>query len=93
MQVKRLIRAAIAVIAFSPIAAFAGGGDDFAKEWLSSLQGASTRSVEEVRAEARQAPNYGEHHPVEFAQPEESSTSRAEVKAELAKHGVPDVRA
>jgi hypothetical protein len=46
-----------------------------------------------VRAEARQAPNYGEHHPVEFAQPAESSTSRAEVRAELVKHGVPDVRA
>jgi len=85
MKTKQLIGAAAALLAFSPLAAFAGGGDQDSKQWLATLK--STRSVQEVRAEARQAKDYGQLHPVEV-QMSSGSVSRAEVKAELAKFGV-----
>jgi ABC-type glycerol-3-phosphate transport system substrate-binding protein len=87
MKAVKLIGAAVAALALSPLAAFAGGGDEASKQWLESLQ--STRSVQEVRAEARAAKDYGQRHPVEVqVAAEPSSRSRAEVKAELAKYGV-----
>lgn len=92
MNAKRLIRAAVTVLAFAPLAAFADGGDEASKQWLESLQ--STRSVQEVRAEARAAEQYGQRHPVEVqVAAEPSSRSRAEVKADLAKYGVRSVGA
>ncbi len=91
MKAKRLIRAAVAVLAFSPLAAVAGGGDEASKQWLQSLQ--STRSVEEVMAEARATPQFGQRHPVEVQMAAEPSRSRAAVKAELAKYGVRSVGA
>jgi ABC-type glycerol-3-phosphate transport system substrate-binding protein len=92
MNAKRLIHAAVTVLAFSPLAAFAGGGDEASKQWLQSLQ--STRSVHEVRAEARAAEEFGQRHPVEVqVAAEPSSRSRAEVKADLAKYGVRSVGA
>ena len=92
MKAKRLIHAAAAVLAFFPLAAFAGGGDEASKQWLESLP--STRSAQEVRAEARAAKEYGQRHPVEEqVAAEPTSRSRAEVKAELAKYGVRNVGA
>jgi hypothetical protein len=89
---KQLIRAAVTVPALSPLAAFADGGDEASKQWLESLQ--STRSVQDVRAEARAAEEHGQRHPVEVQVAAEPSTrSRAEVKAELAKYGVRSVGA
>ena len=44
--------------------------------------------MQEVRAEARQAKDYGQLHPVEVQMTSRSAVSRAEVKAELAKFGV-----
>ena len=86
MNAKRLIGAAAALLAFSPLAAFAGGGDQDSKQWLATLK--STRSVQEVRAEARQAKDYGQLHPVEVQVSSGSAVSRAEVRADLAKYGV-----
>jgi hypothetical protein len=75
MKAKQLTSATIAVIALSPFAAFAGGGDQGAKEWLDSLK--STRSAEEVRAEAREVRPTGQFHPAE------STRTREEVRTEL----------
>ena len=91
MKAKQLFTAAVAVFAFSPLAVLAEGGDEALNRWLEPTR--STRSVEKVRAEARTAVNYGERHPVEVQAASASTRSRAEVKAELATHGVPDVRA
>ena len=92
MKARQLIRAAVTVLAFSPLAAFADGGDEVSKQWLESLQ--STRSVQEVRAEARAVEEYGQRHPVEVqVAAEPGSRSRAEVKADLAKYGVRSVGA
>ena len=81
MKAKQLISATSAVIALSPFAAFAGGGDQGAKEWMDSLK--STRSAEEVRAEAREVRSTGQLHPVELAHPAESTRTREEVRTEL----------
>ena len=91
MNARELISAAVAVLAFSPLAAIAGGADEGSKDWFASLK--STRSVQEVRAEARSRMDYGQQHPVEVAKREESARSRAEVKADLARHGVQAVGA
>ena len=92
MKARQLIRAAVTVLAFSPLAALADGGDEVSKQWLESLQ--STRSVQEVRAEARAVEEYGQRHPVEVqVAAEPGSRSRAEVKADLAKYGVRSVGA
>jgi hypothetical protein len=93
MKSKQLLNAAVAVLALSPFVAFAGGGDERSKEWLASFK--STRTVEEVRAEAKGALLSGERHPVEVISVNlaEPMRSRAEVKAELAKHGTPRVGA
>jgi hypothetical protein len=87
MNAKRLIRATVTVLALSPLAALADGGDEASKQWLQSLQ--STRSVQEVRAEAHAVQQFGQRHPVEVqVAAEPTSRSRAEVKAELARYGV-----
>lgn len=86
MNAKRLITATIAVIALSPLAAFADAGDEQLNRWLDSLQ--STRTVEQVRAEARNLPSLGQLHPVEVQASAPSTVTRAEVRAELARHGV-----
>ncbi len=91
MKSQRLLNAALAVVALSPLAAFADAGDEPSKQWLASLK--STRSVQEVRAEAQRLPHLSDQHPVEAAVPAESTRSRAEVRAELAKHGVRNVGA
>jgi hypothetical protein len=88
MNAKRIVTATVAAIALSPFAAFADAGDEASKQWLDSLQ--STRTVEEVRAEARNRPSLGQLHPVEVqASAPPSTVTRAEVRAELARHGVP----
>jgi hypothetical protein len=86
MNAKRIIIATVAAIALSPLAAFADAGDEESKQWLDSLQ--STRTVEEVRAEARNLPSLGQLHPVELQTNTPSTVTRAEVRAELARHGV-----
>jgi hypothetical protein len=86
MNARQRISTAVAVLALSPLAAIAGGGDEASGQWLDSLQGA--RTVQEVRAEVRNLPSYGQQHPVEVQQPASSTLTRAEVQAELAKHGV-----
>ncbi len=91
MNTKRLLAASIAVLALSPFAAFADAGDEESKQWLASLQ--STRTVEEVRAEARNLPLLGQLHPVEVQPSAPSTLSRDEVRAELARYGVPQVGA
>jgi hypothetical protein len=85
MNAKKLLRTSIAVLALSPLAAFADAGDEESKQWLDSLQ--STRTVEEVRAEARNLPSLGQLHPVELQTSTPSTVTRAEVRAELARHG------
>jgi hypothetical protein len=85
MNAKNLLRTAIAALALSPFAAFAEGDED-SKQWLDSLR--STRTVEEVRAEARNLPSLGQLHPVEVQASAPSTVTRAEVRAELARHGV-----
>jgi len=92
MNTKKLLRTSIAVLALSPFAAFADAGDEASKQWLISLQ--STRTVEEVRAEARNRPSLGQLHPVEVqASAPPSTVTRAEVRAELARHGASHVGA
>lgn len=91
MNTKKLLRTSIAVLALSPFAAFADAGDEASKQWLDSLQ--STRTVEEVRAEARNRPSLGQLHPVEVETRAPSTVTRAEVRAELARHGVSHVGA
>jgi len=91
MNAKQLLSASIAVLALSPIAALADAGDEESKRWLDSLQ--STRTVEEVRAEARNLPSLGQRHPVEVQVSVPSTQTRAEVRAELARYGVPHVGA
>lgn len=86
MKAVKLIGAAVAALALSPLAALAGGGDEQSKQWLASLK--STRSVQEVRAEGREVQQYGQRHPVEVMKAAEATRSRAEVKAELAKYGL-----
>jgi len=91
MNAKQLLTASIAVLALSPFAAFADAGDEESKQWLDSLQ--STRSVEEVRAEARNLPLLGQLHPVEVQPSAPSTLTRDAVRAELARYGVPQVGA
>lgn len=78
MNAKKLLRTSIAVLALSPLAAFADAGDEESKQWLDSLQ--STRTVEEVRAEARNLPSLGQLHPVELQTSTPSMVTRAEVR-------------
>lgn len=87
MNVKNILSAALASLAIAPIAAFADGGDQLSQQWLASLK--STRSVEEVRAELATQPPLivGQRYPVDQAGTVSPERSRAEVKAELAKHG------
>lgn len=99
MKTQQFLKTAVAVLALSPLAAFAfaggggggGGGDEGSRQWLNSLK--STRTVQEVRAEARVARNYGERHPVEVELAPESTRSRAEIRADLAMYGVPMIGA
>ncbi len=85
MNAKQLLNTSIAVLALTPFTAFAEG-DEESKQWLDSLQ--SMRTVEEVRAEARNLPSLGQLHPVELQTSASSTVTRAEVRAELARHGV-----
>jgi hypothetical protein len=99
MKTKQLLNVAVVALVLSPLSAFAfnggggggGGGDEGSRQWLNSLK--STRTVQEVRAEARLARNYGERHPVEVELAPESTRSRAEVRADLAMYGVPMIGA
>ena len=78
-------------VALAPIAAFADSGDESAREWLASLK--STRSAQEVRAELDKSPLIiGQRYPVDV-RAAEPDRSRAEVKAELVKYGMPVVGA
>lgn len=86
MNAKQLIGAAVTVLALSPLAAIAGGGDEASRQWLDSLQ--STRTTEDVRAEARNLPSYGQQHPIEVQSVVASTITRAEVEADLARYGV-----
>ena len=87
MKANRLLALPIAAFALTPLAALADGGQEDSAQWLASLQ--STRSVQEVRAEVPQRlPQFGDQHPVELTVTSEATRSRAEVRAELAEHGV-----
>lgn len=86
MKSKRMLALPIAALAFAPLTALADGGQEESRQWLDSLQ--STRSMQEVRAEALQRlPQLGDRHPVEVTLAPESTLSRAEVRAELAEYG------
>jgi hypothetical protein len=86
MKAKRLLALPIAAFAMVPLTALADGGDAEAGKWLDSLH--SARSVQEVRAEARQLPlRTGDLHPVELSDWSEGTRTRAEVRAELAQYG------
>ena len=86
MKAKRLLALPIAAFTMVPLTALADGGDAEARKWLDSLQ--SARSVQEVRAEARQLPlPTGDLHPVELSEWPEATLTRAEVREELAKYG------
>jgi hypothetical protein len=98
MKTKQLLNVAVVALVLSPLSAFAfnggggGGGDDQgSRKWLDSLK--STRTVAEVRAEARGARNYGERHPIEVEVASDATRSRAEVRADLAMYGVPMIGA
>ena len=87
MKAKRLLALPIAALALTPLAALADGGQEDSAQWRESLQ--STRTVQEVRAEVPQRlPQFGDQHPVELAVTPEATRSRADVRAELAEHGV-----
>ncbi len=87
MKAKRLLALPIAAFTMLPLTALADGGDAEAGKWLDSLH--SARSVQEVRAEARQMPlPTGDLHPVELSDWSDATRTRAEVRAELARYGV-----
>jgi hypothetical protein len=92
MKAKRLLALPFAALTLMPLTALADGGDREARQWLASLQ--STRSAQEVRAEAQQRlPKFGDRHPVEVTASSEPTRSRAEVRAELAEYGARHVGA
>jgi hypothetical protein len=91
MKSKQLLNVTIAALALSPLAAFAGGGDEQAKQWLDSLVNTST--TQEVRIGRQPAVELSDQHPIEVAAPARSTASRGDVKAELARYGQPVVGA
>lgn len=86
MNPKKLLGAVIASIALSPVAAFADPGDELLQEWLASDKGSRTRA--EVRADLARPPLIeGQRYPLDRVDGAERKRTRADVKAELAKHG------
>jgi hypothetical protein len=88
MKTTQLLVTALAALAFSPLAAQAASKDPGHIQ-LASAQATHGSSV--GRATERFT-NYGEVHPVEL-QVNKSTRTRAEVKAEILKYGLPQIGA
>ena len=92
MTVNKLLAATAFTFALSPLTAFAESDISAMEQaWLESLQ--SNNSVAEGRADADSIVVLGDQHPVEVQQPEVSTTTREEVKRELAEFGAARVEA